>query len=478
MQSKIAKSKQTLEFLFHPRSIAIIGVSSDMRRISGGRRFLMSLMNMDFKGKLYPVNLGGGEIWGLKIYPSLNDIPDKIDYVISAIPAEYVPQLLMDCAGKGVKAVHIFSAGFSEIADASGRELQSHLIKIARRTGIRIIGPNCMGLYYPKAGLGFFRELPKQSGPFGFISQSGGNSGYVIREGASRGICFSKVISYGNAADLDESDLLQYLAHDPETEVIAGYIEGVKDGRRFLEVLREAARLKPVILYKPGVTKHGIRAIASHTASLAGSDKVWGSLLKQVGAIQVHSIEELVDLLTLFRFMSPPAGRNIALVGTGGGSIVQSADDYGKAGLNMPLFPLELRQKLEENYPSEAGSSFRNPVDMYFRSRPLIRKSLKIIADYKHIDLQIIQVTIGIDSNKAQPLIGPYLESIISLSKEINLRSAVVLRLVGPAKFRSFAEKALKSFVEAEFPVFPSSQRAANAITRYIDYHQRRPTEG
>ncbi len=219
---------------------------------------------------------------------------------MSAIPARYTTQLLLDSAVKGVKAMHIFSAGWGEIADEEGKKMQAEMIAVARRLGIRVIGPNCMGIYCPKTALTYFRNFPKQSGPFAFISQSGMNASYAILEGEMRSIYYSKVISYGNATDLNESDFLEYLAEDPETKVIAGYIEGVKDGIRFLKVLKKAAKLKPIILYKAGITEHGVRATASHTGSIAGSDKVWDSLLKQAGVLRAHSMEELIDVLILY----------------------------------------------------------------------------------------------------------------------------------------------------------------------------------
>ena len=209
MQNKIPDNKPSLDYLFQPRSIAIVGVSPDRTKISAGREFLNSLIDVGFEGKLYPVNHGGGEVHDLRIYPNITDIPDSIDYVISAIPAQQNLQLVVDSASKGVKAIHIFSSGFSEIADAEGAKLESQLTVVARQEGVRIIGPNCMGLYCPKTGLALSRELPKQSGATGFISQSGGNTAYAIREGALRGIHFSKAISYGNASDLNECDFLE-----------------------------------------------------------------------------------------------------------------------------------------------------------------------------------------------------------------------------------------------------------------------------
>lgn len=309
MQSK--KNRPDLEYLFHPKSVAIVG---------GFQGFLQALLSLEYKGRIYPVHPGEGEIFGFKIYPSIRDIPDTVDHVIVAVPAQHVPQLITDCSAKGVKAIHIFAAGFSEIEDEDGKRQQAEVVAAAQQAGIRIIGPNCMGLYCPKAGLAFGEGAPKESGPVGFSSQSGGNSVYAIDEGAARGIYFSKVISYGNACDLNETDFLEYFTHDPETEIIALYIEGIKDGRSFIQALRQATKMKPVIVYKGGITESGGRAVASHTANISGQDTVWRSLLKQAGAIQVDSMDELLDIVLLFRYMPPPKGRNAAIIGTGGWS--------------------------------------------------------------------------------------------------------------------------------------------------------------
>ncbi|MEE8618562.1 MAG: CoA-binding protein, partial [Dehalococcoidales bacterium] len=339
--NKNHNDKLSLEYLFHPKSIAVVGVSTDTTRIASGQIFLRALLDTKFKGNVYPVSREEGKILGLKIYSSIRDIPDTVDYVISAIPAQDIPQLIIDCATKMVKAIHIFTAGFSEIADEDGERRQSQITAMARQRNISIIGPNCMGLYCPKTGLAFHPDMPKESGTIAFLSQSGGNAIYAIREAASRGICFSKVISYGNACDLNESDFLEYLTHDPETEVIAAYIEGVKDGTRLVEALKQATRVKPVIVYKGGTTESGTRAVSSHTGAIAGSNRVWDGLLKQVGTIQVYSMEELLDILMLFRYMSPPEGRATAVIGIGGGNSVRAADACSSAGLTVPLLPTE-----------------------------------------------------------------------------------------------------------------------------------------
>jgi len=319
MSDSSRNEESTLNYLFHPGSIAIAGVSGNPDGFSPGRIFVQNLINAGFTGNIYPVNPKGGDVSGLEIYPTLEDIPGKIDYVISSVPARHTLKLVADSAGKGARAIHFFTSGFGELDDDEGGELEAKIVDAARKTGVRLIGPNCMGIYCPATGLSFGRDFPKKSGPLSLIAQSGGNTVRCIWEATTRGIYFSKAISYGNAADLDETDLLEYLTTDPETKIIAAYIEGVKDGIRFAEVLKKACRTKPVIIFKGGATEIGTRTAASHTGALTGSKRIWDALLVQAGAVPVHSIEEIFDVAELFLRASLPGGKNVAIIGTGGG---------------------------------------------------------------------------------------------------------------------------------------------------------------
>ncbi|MFH1003329.1 MAG: CoA-binding protein, partial [Chloroflexota bacterium] len=427
-------------------------------------------------GKLYPVNQHGGEVYGMKCYSSLRDIPGPVDFVISAVPAHYTPQLVTDSAAKGVKAIQMFTAGFSESGDETGKQLEQQVLALARQHGIRIIGPNCMGLYCPKTRLTFHQGLPAEAGAVGYMVQSGGNAIFGIREGDSRGIHFSKVISYGNAIDLDESDYLDYLTDDPDTKLIAAYIEGVKDGRRFMEVLRRAARTKPVVVYKGGITETGMRTAASHTSSIAGHGHIWQALLAQMGAIQVGSIEELNDLLLLFTYTTPPRGRNTAIIGMGGGASVHAVDAAAQAGLVIPVFPDEIRQRLKAVFGSGAGSIFTNPLDMYaFYRRELIQQTIQTVAESDRFDLLILHLPLDIyiPITPQSHTLGPYVESIINLKEAIKRRTVVVLHFITSDKSKQLAHEAQSALHRAGFPIFPSVSRAAGALDKFIKYHQR-----
>jgi len=290
------------EPIFYPKSIAVVGVSTDEQR--PGSMYLDNLLRVGFKGKLYGVNPRGGKLLGLDVYPNLRSIPEPIDYVIAAISKHRMLDLLDDCKAKGVKVLHIFTGGYSETGE-EGRRLETELVRKARDIGIRIIGPNCAGTSVPSnyTPLGPVREVAilGKAGQVAFISQSGGNAWFLSEVGRLRGIWFSKIISFGNAADLDSVDFLEYLAIDPETKVIGAYLEGTKDGRRLFRTIKETLKVKPLVIWKAGRTEAGAQTAASHTGALAGSDIIWTVALKQAGATQVESLEGLADSLLAFQ---------------------------------------------------------------------------------------------------------------------------------------------------------------------------------
>lgn len=468
-------TKPALDFLFYPRSMAIVGVSSDVSRPSGGSVFTQTNIKGGFKGPIYPIGPGGGEIYGLKIYPHLNDVPGDIDYVISSIPAHHVPRLLRDCAGKGVKALHLFTAGFSELGTGAGKRLEIEVAALARELGIRLIGPNCMGLYCPRSGLSFGANFSTRSGSVGYMAQSGGHSLFGVVEANNRGVYFSKVISFGNAADLDETDFLEYLTEDAETRVIAIYIEGVKDGNRFRQALDQAARLKPVIVYKGGTTDTGARTVASHTGAIAGAATTWSSLIKQAGAVEVHSVLEMVDMLALFQFMSPPAGNNVAIIGLGGGANVEATDDCLNAGLRVPLLSAEVSRKLQGDDFTEAGKIFKNPIDIFSHgSRHYIENIIGTLGNTDQIDILLPHITFDLYPIPEAVEVGLYVPALVNLAPEIRRRTAVVLHDITLARSQQVAAEAQTTLTAAGFPVFPSIPRAATAIARFIAYHQRR----
>ena len=462
-----------LEELFHPKSVAIVGASS--RKPETG--WTARLLDFGYSGHLYPVNPQASEISGLKVYPTVRDIPGPVDYAIFNIPARLVPQVMEDCAAKGVKMVHIYTAGFSETGKEEGKRLEEQVAAIARDGGVRIIGPNCMGIYSPAAGLTFNPFSSQEPGTVSFVSQTGAGANRFVYLANARDIHFSKVISYGNAMDLDAPDFLDYLADDVETEIIACYIEGVRDGRRFLEAVRKCLRTKPVIILKAGLTESGAGAAASHTASLAGSASVWDAFFKQTGAIPVNSLEEITDvILTLLR-MSNPKGRRVGIVGRGCGLGVIATDTCERAGLKVPPFLPETRRRLEEVIP-EAGVGVRNPVESgqgINEAADFYARGLKLVDADPQIDFILIHLGVDIYGGRQPDLLEQLLKAVeilASTAQTLTKPVAVVLYAGDDLETVAVVLEARKSLLKAGIPVYSTIEAAAQAVSRLISYHE------
>jgi acyl-CoA synthetase (NDP forming) len=482
-EGRPVKTTDSLDFLFHPQSVAIAGVSEDVNKFNAGLKYLESLKEFGFKGKIYPVNPTGGMVMGMKLYKSVKDIPGTVDFVISAIPARYTPQLVADSVEKGVKAIHFFTSGFAEIENVEGKRLQAEIIGKAKRGGIRVVGPNCLGIYCPSGGLSFIADFEKTSGPVGLISQSGGNAAHCVHEGNGRGVYFSKVISMGNGADLNESDYLEYMVRDRETRIITGYIEGVRQGPRFFQALKAASEKKPVILLKVGTSGPGAEAAVSHTTALAGSNAVWDGVLKQAGVIRANSIEEMMDITLALQHMPAPGGNRIVITGIGGGASVILADEFTNAGLVLPRLSDKLRQSLIALYASEAGRIFKNPVDLNnFESPSIFFKTVQALDKCAEADILAIHVAFdhfGLISIKDKEfMIGIYLKLISQVKKEVKKPVAIILHSYTSIHTRKLAYDATRDLTEAGFAVFPSIQRAAAALGKYVRYHEKRRVGG
>ena len=389
-------STNNLDYLFNPRAIAVAGVSSRSEQ-TPGHAFINGLLGSGYGGDIYPVNANGEKALGLKVYKNLKEIPGPIDLVISCIGAPLIPGLLKDCATKGVKALHLFTAGFSESGVSDGIMLEKEICRLAREGNVRILGPNCMGVHSPKIGVSFDAGICKESGNVGLICQSGGNTIYIIREAVNRGIRFSKAISYGNGPDINETDLLEYLSNDPETEIIIAYIEGVRDGKRFFDVLKETTKNKPVIVFKGAQTDAGTATAVSHTGAMSGSDKIWGGLLKQAGAVHVNSLDELIDMAVGFRFSPLPNGTEVAVIGFGGGAAVKAADECVEGGLSLPRLASHIQDEIRSHLPNDTGTIVSNPVDIsgqiFFKG---LHSVLDTLLEYEGADAILVYLPVGI----------------------------------------------------------------------------------
>ena len=465
-----------LDFLFHPNSVALVGITTS-QTWHWTLTFLEGLMEIGFDRPLYLVNPKGGEIKGHKVYASLKDIPGNIDYVIGLVNAQIAPKLVEECAGKGVKAIHFCTAGFSETGEEERIKLENELAEIARKKGIRILGPNCMGIYCPQARLSYSPEFPKESGPVGVISQSGGNSIFLVRQAALRGIRFSKVISYGNACDINESDLLEYLAHDADTKIIALYIEGIKDGKRFRRAMEKATKEKTVILLKGGATEGGARAAAGHTAALSGSRSTWDALCKQLGIIKVSSIEEMIDVLVTLLFLPLLRGRNALLFGAGGGASVLISDEFESRGLKVPPIPSDIVAQLREFTPI-AGNILRNPVDysQAMTNTEGVIKTFDILSRWEGIDLLVIFVRTG--QFTTSRISDTWVRNLLMTSFPIKQGFlpkplAMVLEPSIMPEEAAAILAAIRGAIASELPVYYSFATAANAINLVLNHTER-----
>lgn len=471
------EGKHPLDFVFHPRSIAIVGVSSRPRDWGGGNMFLRMQLNAGFHGPVYPVNPNVDEVMGLKCYPSLTAIPGPVDHVISSIPASGVLDLMDDAAAKKVRCVHFFTAGFRETGDPERIELERKVLEKARAAGIRIVGPNCMGIYCPASGITFGMDFPKEPGDVAFISQSGLNGEDFIHHAAVLGVRFSKAVSYGNAVDLDESDFFEYCAADPETKIITAYIEGVKDGPRFRRALMAASAAKPVVILKGGLTSAGSRAADSHTGSLAGSPQVWDALCKQARVISAESLEELADLAVTFSRFRRPGGRGLAVIVVGGGASVMISDRAEKMGLPLPEMSEEVQAELRKFTPL-AGTSIRNPLDtVALEDKDGLNQTVNIIARSPGIHSVLIlpRLDWGIDrADDLEAFVKGNVDRFVESARQSTLPIALALRAPDDPKTMAALRLFFRFAAEARIATYPDFPRALNAIAKFIAWHEDR----
>jgi len=467
-----------LHKLLQPASIAVAGASDNPH--SSGFQFTNALIEYGYKGRIFPINPKSDRILNMPAYARVSDVPEPVDYVISCVPAAAALDLVKDCAAKGVKVVHLFTARFSETGRKEAADLERRVLEAARQGGVRIIGPNCMGLYAPRLGIAFSDALPKNFGNVGLISQSGQMAEEITRYGALRGVFFSRAISYGNALDLNECDFLEYLTEDKETEVILMYMEGIRSGQRFLSALKAAAAAKPVVVLKGGRGSSGRRAASSHTASMAGSHKMLSTLVAQAGAAMAGSAEELIDLAVIFLMAPPITGYGVGVAGGGGGASVLAADECEESGLEVVPLPDEIRAELKAR-GSAIWDWVGNPVDMSIRDSEAFTPGmmLELMAENKNFDLLIAIMSDPHHERQRDTTANQVLEHF-NLDKlgQKPLLAVVANRPMGGAEYDHWAWKVMcevrTKLIEAKIPFFPSMTRAASAAKKAADYYGKR----
>jgi acetate---CoA ligase (ADP-forming) len=441
------KNKQFEKF-FNPRSIAIVGASKEKGKV--GNSLVNNITKLGFRGDVYFVNPKRKKINGKICYPALKDIPGLVDLAVIAVPAKLVKEVILAGADK-VKNFVVISAGFSETG-AEGKAREDELSELARRKKLNILGPNCLGFVVPALNLNasFAGGMP-ESGNIALVSQSGALIVGMLDMGREESLKFSKIVSLGNKMQMDESLMLEYLENDPETKVAAMYLEGIKDGKRFLEAAKSFSHKKPLVILKAGRTAKAQKAIASHTGALAGSDDIFDAVMKKVNAIRANDLEEFFSVLEIVSKIEPPETERTVIVTNAGGPGVLATDAFsGKsirlAGLNLPL-----REKLKKVLPSEA--SVENPIDILgdaqedrYRDVLEILKSQKDISniiclltpqDQTPVE-KIAKVISDFASKKSKKIVA------IFLGGEKTRKSALALRSVGIPCF-DFPEPAIQA---------------------------------
>lgn len=493
-----------LDRLFNPASVAVVGALSDADKWYIRQYYIAPLLELGYRGRIYAVDTRGEEVPGAVSCRSIGEVPGPVDLVVGCLPARRTPALVAECREAGVRFVQIFSAGFAETGEPEGIEAQRQLLAAAGPGGPRIVGPNCMGVYCPSSGVSFCADYPREPGPIGLLCQSGGITGCTVRAVADRGLRFSKVTSFGNAADVDESDLLEYLARDPATRVIAAYIEGTSDGPRFARALREAASSKPVVVLKGGATAAGARAAGTHTGALAGADAVWGSLLRDAGVIRTGSVEETADMLVALLRMRPPAGTSTCLVGNGGGPTVLSADDCERAGLRIAPMPEEIRRRLLGFVPL-AGTMVGNPLDANGLNAIIVQErvsaavdALEVLRypwetqikpgdrgwgdltaaldDWPGLDLAVFHCPV--DNNPmpvTEAMIAAQVGPMMAAARQCRLPAAMVIHFTTDERSRRLSHNARQVCHEKGIALFSSMGGAALAIRRLMEFARARP---
>ena len=453
-----------LDRAFNPRCLVVVG---------GSPRALWLHDRSKFKGKLYSVQVNPEtakdiEASGIKNYASILDVPEPIDLVIVSTPREAALKILEDCIHKEVAAVHFFTAGFSETDTEEGIRLERLLAERAKQANLHLIGPNCMGIYNPEIGLGqIVWPYTGFAAPMVFISQSGTHTTTFGQQAHIQGIDIDKAVSFGNGIVLDSPDYLEYFGQDREIKVIGMYLEGVKDGRRFLKVLKEVSARKPVVIWKGGRTEEGERAIASHTGSLAVSQAIWDAAVRQCGAVKVSSMEELVDTLKALLYLSPVHGDRVGIAGGSGGQSVAIADAFAEAGLKVPLLARESYDELA-TFLTLIGGGYRNPIDTGSQNRQKIKRIMEIFNRDANVDSLVLLTGArwGMTETPQADI------DSMGYIREKSLKPVMAVVSFSTPEEMQGAREATKKFQERGVPAFPSIERGARALRNALDYYQ------
>ena len=463
--------------LFEPKTVAVIGASA-----KGGalpNHFIRRIREFGYSGAIYPIHPSAPEIDGLTAYKTLADTPLPVDYAYIAVGSAQIPAMLTAANGH-VRFAQVISSGFGEVDE--GKDLQEQLVAAARAGGMRLIGPNCLGIHTPRGRVTFAEVGPQEVGSVGVVSQSGGLGTDIIRRGLVRGIKFSGLITVGNCADVAPTELIEYYFADAQTRVIGMYIESARDGRRLFEILRAAKAAKPVVILKGGRTRQGLAAAASHTGSLAGDDRVWVALSRQTGCVLVETLDQFIDTLMIFQSLTPKTAqptKNVTLFGNGGGTSVLATDFYARLGLDVTPFDAGTMAPLAA-LQLPPGTSITNPVDcpvgtLQQEDGRVAEKILDIIYGNGKPDALVMHLNLSAFIGRSKPEV---LDNLMAAALRVQQKYPgqahflLVLRSDGePAleeRKREFREKAIALGV----PVYEEMSNAGHALAA-LQWHER-----
>ena len=465
-----------LDRLFYPRSVAVVGASPNKGKDwNTGNSYIAGLMDQNFRGKIYPVHPKAETILGYKSYPSVNAVPDEIDLAIFTIPTKAAIGAMKECVQKGVKFVHLLTAGFSETGHPELIELEKELVTVAQSGNVRIIGPNCMGLYCPEGGLSWDVDFnPAHGGTVAFFSQSGQLVSMFLREGyINQDLSFNKAVSFGNACDLKAHDFLSYYGEDEKIDIIGAYLEGVKKGRLFFEKARQVTRKKPLVIWKGGQTEGGARATTSHTSSLAGSNEIWQAMCKQAGIIQVDSLIEMTATVCGLKRMVLPKGVRVAIMGGAGGGSVTLTDLAEKQGLIVPQLSKKTIRTLEEFVPI-AGSSVRNPLDVFFPDPNHFRILIDLLREDPNIDAFLFNLRLGGGGPVQTRGIGEVnqiVENMIEASEKLEKPMYLITEYNHDPRLNVLINDAVATLHARGIATFPSFEIAAKVLRNLKGYN-------
>ena len=447
-----------LNRFFNPNAVAVVGASSKPGKV--GHAILRNLASSGFQGPIYPVNPHADEILGLKCHRSVVEIEGPVDLAVVVVPAPAVVPVMEECGEKGIGGAVVISAGFKE-AGPEGLAREHDLGEVARKLGIRVVGPNCLGVMSTGSGLNatFAAGMPNR-GNVSLMSQSGALATAIIDWSIQQGIGYSKFVSFGNGVDVGVVDLLRAWEDDEETTVIVAYIEGLPNGPEFIEVARRVSLKKPVIVVKSGSTQAGARAVSSHTGSLAGSEHAYNAAFLQSGVIRAHSMEELFDLAVAFAYQGPPRGRSVGIVTNAGGPGIMATDAADRAGLRLASLEQETVQALREKLPEAAN--FYNPVDVLGDADA---ERYRYAAEHLLRDENVDGV-IAVLTPQAMTRAKEVAEEVASVAT--GSKKPVLACFMGGGAM----EEAVDVLNDSRVPVYPYPERAVQALARMAEYQE------